>query len=71
LGTAPPQVADRSAAPGASITFEFGSQPVSCATHQESQFMLISTGATNFVVGGKADIFSTTGVEFSMPAVMP
>jgi hypothetical protein len=71
LGTVSPQVATRSGAPGALITFEFGSQPVSCATHQESRFILISTGVTNFVPGGKADIFSTTGVEFSMPAVMP
>jgi hypothetical protein len=53
------------------ITFEFGSQPVSCATHQESQFMLIGTGATNFVGGGKADVYSTTGGEASLSAVMP
>jgi hypothetical protein len=66
-----PQIATRSAAPGALITFEFGSQPVSCATHQESRFILISTDVTNFVPGGKANIFSTTGIEFSMPAVMP
>lgn len=71
LGTVSPQAAERSAAPGALITFEFGSHPVSCANHQESQFMLISTGATNFVAGGKADIFSTTGVKFSIAAVMP
>jgi hypothetical protein len=71
LGTVSPQVAVRSAAPGAMITFEFGSQPVSCATHQESQFMLIGTGATNFVGGGKADVYSTTGGEASLSAVMP
>jgi len=71
LGTVSPQTVIRSGAPGASITFEFGSTPVSCAAHQESRFMLISTGVTNFVPGGKADIFSTSGIEFSMPAVMP
>jgi hypothetical protein len=71
LGTVSPQVADRSAAPGALITFEFTGQPVSCAAHQESQFVLISTATTNFVTGGHADIYSTTGVDFPMPAVMP
>jgi hypothetical protein len=71
LGTVSPQTATRSAAPGASITFEFGSHPVSCATHQESQFILVSTGATNFIAGGKADVFTTTGVQASLAASMP
>ena len=71
LGTVSPTTADRSAAPGALITFDFTSHPVSCAAHEESQFILISTTVTNFVSGGQADIFSTTGIDFSMPAVMP
>jgi hypothetical protein len=71
LGTVSPRTAVRSAAPGALITFEFGGQGVSCATHQESQFLLISTGATSFVSGGKADVYSSTGVEATLAAVMP
>jgi hypothetical protein len=71
LGTVPPTTADLSAAPGASITFDFSSHPISCAAQEESQFILISTAVTSFQSGGQADIFSTGGIDFSMPSVMP
>ena len=71
LGTVAPTTADRDAAPGDSMTFDFTSHPISCAAAEESQFILISTTVTSFVSGGQADIFSTDGVDFSMPAVMP
>ena len=71
LGTVAPTTAARDAAPGDTITFNFTSQPISCAASQESQFILISTAVTSFVSGGQANIFATDGTEFSMPAVMP
>jgi hypothetical protein len=70
LGTVSPTTADRSAAPGALISFDFTSHPIACAAHEESQFILISTTVTNFVSGGQADIFSGS-IDFTMPAVMP
>lgn len=71
LGTVAPTTADRSAAPGGLITFDFSSHPISCAAQEESQFILISTAVTSYESGGQADIISTDGVDFSMPAVMP
>ena len=71
LGTVSPTTADRDAAPGDLITFDFSSHPISCAAGEESQFILISTSVTGYVTGGQANIFSSTGSDFSMPAVMP
>ena len=71
LGTVAPTTADRDAAPGDLMTFDFSSHPISCAAGEESQFILISTTVTSFVSSGQADIFSSTGIDFSMPAVMP
>jgi len=70
-GTVPPTTADFTAAPGTSITFNFSSHPISCASQEESQFILISTTVTNFESGGQADIYSTDGIDFSAPGVMP
>jgi len=70
-GTVSPGAATRRAAPGGLITFDFSSNPIVCAAQQESQFMLISTAVTSFESSGQADIFSTDGIDFSMPAVMP
>jgi hypothetical protein len=70
VGTVTPTTADRDAA-GDLITFDFSSHPISCAAQEESQFILISTTVTNSVSTGQADIFSSTGIDFSMPAIMP
>jgi hypothetical protein len=71
LGTVPPRLAARSAAPGAVVTFTFSDPPVSCAQHQESRFILIRTPATTFTSGGKTEIIATTGPAVSVPTVMP
>ena len=71
LGTVPPTTADRNAAPGDTITFDFSSHPISCAAQEESQFILISTTVTSFESSGQANIVSTDGSNFSMPGVMP
>ncbi len=71
LGTVPPRLAARSAAPGAMVTFTFSDPPVSCAQHQESRFILIRTPATTFTPSGKTEIFASTGPAVSVPTVMP
>src|SRR6266403_5970488 len=70
LGTVPPRLAARNAAPGAIVTFTFIDPPVSCAQHQESRFILINTPATTFSPGGKTEIFATAGPAVSVPTVM-
>jgi hypothetical protein len=71
LGTIPPHLAARNAAPGAAVEFQFTDPPVSCARHDESRFMLIRTEVKTFTPNGKTEIFSTAGPSASVPTVMP
>jgi hypothetical protein len=71
LGTVPPRIAARSAAPGAAIEFKFTDPPVLCERHEESRFMLIRTNMKIFKTGGKTEIVSTTGAAVAVPTVMP
>jgi hypothetical protein len=71
LGTVPPRVAARNAAPGPLVTFELTDPPVSCARHEESRFMLIKTTVKAFHTGGATRIFATTGAEVAVPTLRP
>jgi hypothetical protein len=71
LGTVPPRLATRTAAPGTLLTFAFTDPPVSCAQHQESRFVLIKTVAASFHPGGATRLIATTGAGTSVPTVMP
>jgi hypothetical protein len=71
LGTVPPTMVARSAAPGKSVSFNFTNQHVSCARRQESQFIVIETGAKTFGAGSETQIVVTTGVKASVATVTP
>src|SRR5580658_7357657 len=71
LGTVPPRIAARSAAPGALVTFELTDPSVSCAKHEESRFMLIKTTLKAFHPGGATKIFATTGASVTVPTARP
>jgi hypothetical protein len=71
LGTVPPRIAVRNAAPGAAVEFELTDPPLSCLRHEESRFMLIRTEVKTFQPGGKTVLVATTGASTSVPTVMP
>lgn len=71
LGTVPPTVAGRSAAPGAIVAFRFTNPPVSCANHEESRLMLVRTRVMKFRPGGTTSIVATTGAGVTVPTVRP
>jgi hypothetical protein len=71
LGTVPPRHANRSPKPGATVAFTLNDPPVSCANHQESQFILIRTPVTAFHPGGATRIIATTGASVTVPTVKP
>jgi hypothetical protein len=71
LGTVPPIVAARNAAPGALVAFGFAETPISCAKHQESRFILIKTATKAFHTGGATQILTPSGAAVSVPTVKP
>lgn len=72
LGTVAPQWVARAAAPGAEIQFFLLLPPVSCALHQESQFMLIKTTVTSFRGGGNTSLNAAPfGIGVNEVAVVP